>query len=176
VSRPVIDESLLQAIDDIALRLGTERDALINHVLGIYVRLAGGGVDAQPEPEPEPEPEPIPEPPRPVRPPQGGGKRAPPRAEPPPLSITYNGHTVSVELDQDGRFTIGRGNTCAFVVQSAKVSREHAAITNDGRSWVIEDLGSSNGMFSDGRKVQRVVIDRDMDLQLGTETITLTLG
>jgi hypothetical protein len=51
------------------------------------------------------------------------------------------------ELDRvaKDRFVIGRGKHCDFVINSGKVSREHAVIVRDGSDYYIEDLGCSNG-------------------------------
>ena len=53
------------------------------------------------------------------------------------------------------RFVIGRGKHCDLVINSGKVSREHAAIVREGDSWFIEDLGSSNGTWFDARRITR---------------------
>ena len=53
------------------------------------------------------------------------------------------------------RFVIGRGKHCDLVVNSGKVSREHAAIVREGEAWFIEDLGSSNGTWFDGHRITR---------------------
>ena len=55
------------------------------------------------------------------------------------------------ELDRvaKDRFLIGRGKHCDLIINSGKVSREHAAITREGQAWFIEDLGSSNGTWFD---------------------------
>ena len=61
------------------------------------------------------------------------------------------------ELDRvaKDRFLIGRGKHCDLVVNSGKVSREHAAIVREGDAWFIEDLGSSNGTWFDARRITR---------------------
>jgi hypothetical protein len=60
-----------------------------------------------------------------------------------------------LERVQKDRFVIGRGKHCDLVINSGKVSREHAAIVREGASWFIEDLGSSNGTWFDARRITR---------------------
>jgi hypothetical protein len=61
------------------------------------------------------------------------------------------------EIDRivKSRFVIGRGKHCDLVIQSGKVSREHAAILREGDVWFIEDLGSSNGTWCNQRRITR---------------------
>jgi len=62
------------------------------------------------------------------------------------------GPLARVERD---RFVIGRGRHCDLVIDSAKVSREHAVIRREVDGWWIEDLGSSNGTWLDQARVDR---------------------
>jgi hypothetical protein len=61
------------------------------------------------------------------------------------------------ELDRIAkeRFVIGRGKHCDFVINSGKVSREHAVIVRDGPEYFIEDLGSSNGTWFNKQRIKR---------------------
>jgi len=61
------------------------------------------------------------------------------------------------ELDRiaKDRFVIGRGKHCDFVINSGKVSREHAVIVRDGGEYFIEDLGSSNGTWFNKQRIKR---------------------
>lgn len=48
---------------------------------------------------------------------------------------------------------LGRSRDCDVVLDDAGVSRRHAELRGDGGRWVIEDLGSTNGVYLNGRQV-----------------------
>jgi pSer/pThr/pTyr-binding forkhead associated (FHA) protein len=59
-----------------------------------------------------------------------------------------------VEL-HGNRVVIGRGRDCDLVLDDPAVSRQHAVISvRTGVPLVIEDLGSANGTFVNGKKIQ----------------------
>lgn len=49
--------------------------------------------------------------------------------------------------------TIGRGDNNSIVINSPKVSRNHARIEWNGEHFTVSDLGSSNGTFVNGQRV-----------------------
>jgi hypothetical protein len=51
--------------------------------------------------------------------------------------------------------TIGRASENALVLNDTFVSSEHARLLWNGKGWVLEDLGSTNGTQVNGRKVKR---------------------
>jgi hypothetical protein len=53
-----------------------------------------------------------------------------------------------------GGATIGRSRDCDIVIDDSNVSRRHAEISPSGQSWLIQDLGSTNGVRVNGRQVQ----------------------
>jgi len=57
------------------------------------------------------------------------------------------------------RFVIGRGKHCDFVINSGKVSREHAVIVRDAGEFFLEDLGSSNGTWFNKQRIKRRKIE-----------------
>ena len=61
---------------------------------------------------------------------------------------------------------LGRDPSVDVIVNSAGVSRRHARVIREGDSFSLEDLGSSNGTFLNGQKVQRRVALRPND-QIG---------
>ena len=80
------------------------------------------------------------------------------------------------ELDRviKDRFLIGRGKHCDLIINSGKVSREHAAITREGSTWFIEDLGSSNGTWFDKRRISRRQIQEGDEYFICSEKLSCT--
>jgi hypothetical protein len=124
----------------------------------------GAGVedyqDDPPAPEPEQEPEPEPIAPPPVA-----------RVTKAVLSLFVAGRDP-FKMTGDS-FTIGRGKSCDFVIDSNRVSREHVRILREGSEFVLEDLNSSNGTFYGPAKekiTRRKIKDGD-EFTLGTEKI-----
>lgn len=58
---------------------------------------------------------------------------------------------------------IGRAVDNDIVITSKRVSRTHACIRQEGRKWLLEDLGSANGTFLNGERVFAPVELRDGD-------------
>ena len=54
----------------------------------------------------------------------------------------------------EGEYIIGRRSDCQIFVPDMRVSRQHARLWQDGEAWQIEDLGSNNGTFVNGEKVE----------------------
>ena len=52
--------------------------------------------------------------------------------------------------------TLGRDVNNAMVIADPFASSEHAVLTFRGRGWYVEDLGSTNGTFVNGRAVAAV--------------------
>jgi hypothetical protein len=83
----------------------------------------------------------------------------------------------SGELDKIAkeRFVIGRGKHCDFVINSGKVSREHAVILRDGDQFFIEDLGSSNGTWFNKQRIKRRKIEDGDEYFICSEKIKLVV-
>ncbi|MBA3394705.1 MAG: SpoIIE family protein phosphatase [Deltaproteobacteria bacterium] len=54
----------------------------------------------------------------------------------------------------DGEYVIGRRSDCQIFVPDMRVSRQHARLWKDDDGWAVEDLGSNNGTFLNGNKIQ----------------------
>ena len=64
--------------------------------------------------------------------------------------------TILFGLDRD-EVLLGRENTCEVVIPDrfSRVSRQHAKITRNLEGIFIEDLGSRNGVYVNGAKIQQ---------------------
>jgi hypothetical protein len=86
--------------------------------------------------------------------------------------ITEAGDQQKIASD---RFVIGRGKHCDFVINSGKVSREHAVILREGADYFIEDLGSSNGTWYNKQRIKRRKIEDGDEYFICSEKIRLVV-
>jgi type II secretory pathway predicted ATPase ExeA len=76
-----------------------------------------------------------------------------------------------IELTSD-RVLIGRGDEADVRIDSVFVSRYHALILRDGKQDVLLDLGSTNGLLVNSRRIiRRALRDRDL-IQIGPTRVT----
>lgn len=70
------------------------------------------------------------------------------------------------------RVVLGRDETCDYVIDDAKVSRRHLSLESlaDGRVALL-DLGSSNGTFVGGTRVESAVLEGNEQIQLGNTVL-----
>jgi hypothetical protein len=101
-----------------------------------------------------------------------------PKAPPPTQAVTPEELGMEqelVELTVDGtrhevkqrRVVLGRSRDCDIQLSDTNVSRRHAELRQEGASYWMVDLGSTNGMEVNGKRVKRAKL-RDGD--------TVTLG
>ncbi|MCL2011473.1 MAG: FHA domain-containing protein [Cystobacterineae bacterium] len=98
------------------------------------------------------------------------------------VASSYAGKSLYLQLDEgdpqevgSSRFIIGRGRHCNLVIQSGKVSREHAVITREGDDCYIEDMDSSNGTwFNKQRLKQRRRIEDGDEYYICSERVRVS--
>ncbi|MFG2162989.1 ABC transporter ATP-binding protein/permease [Streptomyces olivaceus] len=86
----------------------------------------------------------------------------------PELVLESNGQTWT--LDPSRSYALGRDPQGELVFDDARVSWRHATISFNGRSWVVEDHGSTNGTFVHGQRVQQMELGAGTVLNLGNAT------
>lgn len=65
------------------------------------------------------------------------------------------------------RMTIGRSRDCEIVIEDANVSRRHAELRKTIEGWMVVDLGSTNGVKVNGRRVHEEVLRPGDKITLG---------
>ncbi|MFA6986056.1 MAG: FHA domain-containing protein [Arenimonas sp.] len=70
-------------------------------------------------------------------------------------------------LRAPARVRIGRGPECQFRLEHPSVSRAHAELVPDGDAWRLADLGSKNGCFLDGVRIESALLDHPAWLRVG---------
>ncbi len=92
------------------------------------------------------------------------------------IVLLSGGEAVSYDLDGQ-EMILGRHPECDIVLQSNMVSRKHAKITVKGDKAAIEDLGSGNGTFVNGDKIDspRLLVHDDR-IKLGPLLFRYTDG
>lgn len=74
--------------------------------------------------------------------------------------------------------SIGRASDCSIPIKDRYLSRKHAEIIAVGNGWMLKDLGSANGTYLNGSRVERDEILKTGDrIRLGdTEIVFETSG
>jgi len=141
----------------------------------------GGGESQRRAPEPPPAPAvakppviaPVPVAPAvPLAPP---ATRIPSPSVPAPSAALIAGST-RVPLGAAGA-VIGRSSSCEIVLEDPNASRRHAAVRPVPGGWQLEDLGSTNGVTLNGRKINSSALLKTGDrIALGHTELVFELG
>lgn len=67
--------------------------------------------------------------------------------------------------------TIGRAPECDVFLDDEGVSRNHAKIIRQDETLIMMDLGSTNGTYAEGERVQVLTLHDGLKIQVGTATI-----
>jgi EAL domain-containing protein (putative c-di-GMP-specific phosphodiesterase class I) len=69
-------------------------------------------------------------------------------------------------------YKVGRNDTADLCIDSGRVSREHAVITRHGKKYRVKDLGSTNGTFVNGQRIDEVQLNDGDQLVFAEEEFT----
>jgi len=67
----------------------------------------------------------------------------------------------------EGENIIGRDPTVSVFIDDATVSRHHARLTITAEQVLLEDLGSKNGTFIDGKRIEKSILDDGSEFHVG---------
>jgi hypothetical protein len=72
------------------------------------------------------------------------------------------------------RMVIGRSKDCDIKVEDPNVSRRHAEIQQEGATYWVVDLDSTNGVETKGKRVKRLKLDDGTRFTVGSTEITFS--
>jgi len=70
------------------------------------------------------------------------------------------------------RLLIGRSRECELVLDDPNVSRRHAELRRQEGAWIVADLGSTNGVKVNGRRVEHAVLSPGDEITLGLSRLS----
>jgi hypothetical protein len=73
------------------------------------------------------------------------------------------------------RVVLGRSRDCDIVIDDPNISRRHAELRREGDGWLVADLGSTNGVKVNGRRVNEQRLNPGDEITLGLERLTFEL-
>lgn len=79
----------------------------------------------------------------------------------------------SIRPGEKAVLRIGRGRDADIVVPDPKASRYHAELRRVGDGWQLTDLGSANGTFVNGKRIQRAEVRPQDLIQIGSYAFTV---
>jgi len=78
-----------------------------------------------------------------------------------------------LEIPPGGRVAIGRGRDCELVLITDSASRRHAEVYPEGAEFYVRDLGSKNGTYLNGERLERALELRPGD-RIGVGSCAIT--
>jgi sigma-B regulation protein RsbU (phosphoserine phosphatase) len=85
----------------------------------------------------------------------------------PSLMLLKDGEAIGFKL-VDAVTVLGRAPECQIQLDSNMVSRRHAQVTREKESYFVEDLGSGNGTFLNGKRInERTPLKANDRIKLG---------
>lgn len=77
-----------------------------------------------------------------------------------------------VPVPEQGVLVLGRSRRCDLTIPSPDASRRHAEIVYQDGGYVLRDLGSTNGTYVNGRRVQQHALETGDRIEIGGDLVT----
>jgi hypothetical protein len=85
------------------------------------------------------------------------------------VTLSFDGTRYEVK---QRRVVIGRSRDCDIQLSDTNVSRRHAELRQEGATYWIVDLGSTNGVEVNGRRVKRAKLSDGDTITVGSTEVT----
>jgi pSer/pThr/pTyr-binding forkhead associated (FHA) protein len=90
-----------------------------------------------------------------------------------PTAMLFAPPQPPIQLPREGQVVLGRSRECEVRLPDADTSRRHAKIVCEAGRFVLHDLGSTNGTFVNGERIESGRELRPGDrLQIGANAVT----
>jgi signal transduction histidine kinase/pSer/pThr/pTyr-binding forkhead associated (FHA) protein len=88
------------------------------------------------------------------------------------LMLLKDTSPVEYPMEKDN-LVIGRASDCDIVLNDISVSRRHAQISRKNDSLEIADLGSKNGIYLNGKRIEHAYIDSKDEVVIGDSILKI---
>src|SRR4030095_9192271 len=92
---------------------------------------------------------------------------------PPPLAVLIRAASGAVYRLSEGRCVVGSGAGCEIVLRDASVSRRHVELTLAPAGVRVRDIGSTNGTYYLGQRVEQMVLALGSRVDVGQTSLYL---
>lgn len=80
-----------------------------------------------------------------------------------------------VAVPEKGSLVLGRSRSCDLTLQTPDASRRHAEIVGVGDGWLLRDLGSTNGTYLNGERIEEHQISPGDRIEIGGDLVTFCI-
>jgi len=84
--------------------------------------------------------------------------------------------TWQVDVAHLDLITIGRDESCTIFIDAHNISRRHAEIHRAGDTFILKDLGSTNGTWVKGNKIDQFILKNGDTFRVGSTQIVFKSG
>ena len=95
------------------------------------------------------------------------------------VTVIFGGQEQGKHELNQGRHVVGRDPSCEIPIDNLGISRQHCAFENKGETFLVQDLGSSNGTYVNKQQLRRgvevVLFDGD-EITLGQLVAKIYIG
>ena len=87
------------------------------------------------------------------------------------VTVIFGGQEQKTYPLDKPKLVVGREPTCEIHIDNLGISRQHCAFVPRGEAFVVQDLGSSNGTFVNGKKITEHFLNNDDEVVIGKYTL-----
>ena len=83
------------------------------------------------------------------------------------VTVVFGGQEQKVYQLDKPKLIVGREPTCEIPIDNLGISRQHCQFALRGEAFIVQDLGSSNGTFVNGKKITEHFLNNDDEVVIG---------